>query len=264
IRYDAEQYIPFNIAEVVLDFSILGETVEDGQKKIDVLLVAVKEEVVNQYITMLKDIGIDVGIIDVDCFALQNCYEANYGKKEDEAVALLNIGARYTNLNIIEGGITRFSRDIPIGGVTLTKDIAREFAVSFTEAEKLKREQGAIIIESEEVRLTRIPSKEDNRIKIYSAIVTSLGKLVMEVRRAFDFYESGSKKKAINKICLSGGTAKLKNIEKFFGERMKVPVELFDAFAGLEQEDPSMMELKIKENGIFAPVSIGLSCRRSK
>ncbi len=263
IRIDGEQYIPFNINECVLDFSMLGEIVEEGQKKIEVLLVAVKEEVVNQYISLVKSLGFDITVIDVDCFALQNAYEAVYGVKPEEVVALLNIGAKYSNINIIEGGVTMYSRDIPFGGALLTKDIARELACTFPEAEKIKKETGGIIIESEETKLTRIPSKDDKKIRIYGAMVPTINKLITEVRRAFDFYESSSKKKSITKIVLSGGTAKLRNIDKFISERMKLPVELFDAFKDVEREDPRI-ELKLQETYLYAPVSLGLSLRRPK
>ncbi len=263
IRIDGEQYVPFNINECVLDFSILGEIMEEGQRKIEVLLVAIKEEVVNQYISLVKSLGFDIGVIDVDCFALQNAYEAVYGVKEEEVVALLNIGAKYSNINIVEGGVTVYSRDIPYAGALLTKDIARELACTFPEAEKIKRETGGIIIESEETKLTRIPSKDDKKIRVYGAMVPTINKLITEVRRAFDFYESSAKKKSIAKIVLSGGSAKLRNLDKFISERMKLPVELFDAFKDLEREDAEI-ELKLKESGLYAPVSFGLSLRRPK
>jgi len=264
IKYEAEQYIPFNINQVVIDFSILGEVTEEGQKKIEVLLIAVKEEVVNQYIALLQSIGLDVGLIDVDCFAIQNSFEINYGKKEGETIALLNFGAKYTNLNILEDGITRFSRDIPIGGINLTRDIQREFNISFSEAEKLKREEGSIIIESEDVVLTRIPTKEDKSIRIFSSISPTLSKLMLEVRRAFDFYESTSKKRSISKILLSGGSSKLKNIDKFISERLRVPVEMHNPFTNIEIEDITSLDEKIKQLDLYMPVSVGLSIRRVK
>lgn len=262
IRYEAEQYIPFNMDQVVMDFNILGEATEEGQKKIEVLLVAVKEEIVNQYISLLQSVGLSVHLIDIDCFALQNSFELNFGKKDGETIALLNVGGKYTNLNILEDGVTRFSRDIPIGGMNLTKDVQREFNLSFSDAEKLKREQGSIIIESEEAVLTRIPTKEDKRIKIFSAISITLSKLVTEVRRAFDFYESSSKKRAIGKVLLSGGSAKLKNMDKFISERLRIPVELHNPFVNMEIENIDEIEEKLKDNSIFLPISVGLSVRR--
>jgi type IV pilus assembly protein PilM len=188
----------------------------------------------------------------------------NFGRKEGEAVALLNIGAKYTNLNIVEDGVSKFSRDIPLGGIAITRDIQRDFNVTFPEAEKLKREFGSIIIESEEVVLTRIPTKEDKRVKIFSAISNTLSKLVMEVRRAFDFYEASSKKKSIGKVVISGGGAKLKNMDKFINERLRVPVEFNNPFASIEVENISKMEEKVKELGIYLPVSLGMSVRRVK
>ncbi|MFH1825381.1 MAG: type IV pilus assembly protein PilM [Candidatus Firestonebacteria bacterium] len=262
IKYEAEQYIPFNINQVVMDFSILGEVTEDRQKKIEVLLVAVKEEVVNQYISLLQPIGLSVSLIDIDCFAMQNSLEINYEKKEGETIALINIGAKYTNLNVVEDGVTKFSRDIPLGGISLTKDIQREFNISFSDAEKLKREQGSIIVESEEIVLTRIPSKEDKRVKIFSAISSTLSKMVLEVRRAFDFYESSSKKRSIGRVLLSGGSSKLKNIDKFISERLKSPVDIHNPFTNIEIEDITTFDEKIKQLDVYMPVSVGISTRR--
>lgn len=264
IKYEAEQYIPFNIDQVVIDFNILGESIEEGQKKIEVLLVAIKEEVVNQYIDLLKGAGFSINSIQFDAFAIQNSIEVNYGKKEDETYVSLNIGGKMTNLNIVEDGITRFSRDIPIGGILLTKDISKEFNVGYAEAEKLKIEQGQIIIESEEVKLSRIPSKEDKKIKIYSCVVTTLGKLVTEIRRAFDFYESQTKKRGIGKIYLSGGSSKFVNMDKFLQERLKIPVEAVNSFTAIPAENIAELEPKITAFGPYMPVSVGLSLWRAR
>ena len=251
IRFEAEQYIPFSIDQVVLDFHILGEVTEEGQKKVEVLLVAIKEEVVNQYIHLLQGAGLNIVLIDIDSMALHNSLEVNYDKKDGETVAIINIGAKYSNLNIVEDGVTRFSRDIPIGGISLTNDISKEFNLGFAEAEKLKREQGGIIIESENVVLTRIPSKEDKRVRIYSSISTTLGKLVMEIRRAFDFYESSAKKRSISKVYICGGSSKLQNIDKFISERLKIPVEPLNPFNKIEIADVAAFDEKVKQYGPF-------------
>ena len=264
IRFEAEQYIPFSMDQVVLDFCILGEVTEEGQKKIEVLLVAIKEEVVNQYMKLLRDIGLSISLIDIDSMSLHNALECNYDRIEGETVAIINMGARFTNLNIVEDGITRFSRDIPIGGINLTRDIAKEFNLGFAEAEKLKREQGSIIIESENVVLTRIPSKEDKRVRIYSSISTTMGKLVMEIRRAFDFYESSAKKKAITKAYICGGAAKLQNVEKFVAERLKIFVEPLNPFNKIEIENTEAFDLKVKQFSPVLPVAVGLAIRKIK
>ena len=86
----------------------------------------------------------------------------------------------------------------------------------------------------------------------------------MEIRRAFDFYESSSKKRAISKVLLSGGSAKLKNIDRFINEKLKIPIELHNPFSSIEIENLSAMEEKVKEFSIYLPVSVGLSVRRVK
>ena len=261
IRNEADQYVPFNIEHATLDFSITGEVVEDGQKKNEIILVAAKEEPVNQVMELLKISGLTPAVIDVDVFALQNAYEVNYGKSEGRAVALINIGAKFTNLNIVEDGISRFTRDVPIGGNQFTKDIQREFNTSYIEAEKIKQEHAEIIIESEDMSITRIPNKEDKSIKIYSAIVPTLGKLMAEIRRSFDFYESQSHKRTINTVFLSGGGIRVKNIEKFFSERLKLPVEVLNPFMSIEL-DPRLPSDKLRQVASQLAVAVGLAVRK--
>ena len=230
IKYEAEQYIPFNIDEVVLDFQILGEETVGTEKKLDCILIAVKEIAVSKMIKLVESVGLEPSVIDCDVFAIQNAYETNYGVKENETVALINIGAKITSLNIFEDGITRFTRDIPFGGNIFTKDISREFKIDFISSEKLKRESAEIIIESEEVELTRIPDKEDKSFKVYESIISDANKLVAEVRRSFDFYEAQTKKRIVSKVFLSGGGSMIKNLDKFFTEKLKVAVEYHDPF----------------------------------
>src|SRR5581483_4322715 len=148
IQYEAEQYIP-NVDQFALDFPILGETTEDNQKKMEVLLVGAKHELLEKHLKILDEAGMKSIVIDVDSLALSNAYEVNYSKEVDEGVVLLNIGSKITTISILDGTNLRNTRDIPVAGNNFTRDIQREFNLSYAQAEELKKLQASIIVESD-------------------------------------------------------------------------------------------------------------------
>lgn len=113
IKFEAEQYIPFDIEDVNLDFQILGPKEEPGQ--MDVILVAVKRDIINEYLSVVKEAGFNCQIVDVNSFALENIYEINYEIEPGKNIALVNIGASTINMNILKGGISVFTRDSAVG-----------------------------------------------------------------------------------------------------------------------------------------------------
>lgn len=266
IRYEAEQYIPFNMDQVVLDFQILGEVQDEGQKKIEVLLVAAKEEIIQQHIRVLQAGGLSSAIIDVDFFAVENAYSASQGGQIDhnEIIALINIGAKLATINILEGGSSRFTRSIFVAGNNLTKEIQREFGLTFAQAEELKRQQASILIETEEVSLTRVPNKEDKSVQIYEAINPVLNKLLGEIRRSFDYFETQSRKKSIAKAVLSGGTARLKNLDRFLSDKLGIPVARMEPFKGVEVAVKGLEPDTIEQSGPGFAVGAGLAGRKVK
>ena len=136
IKWEAEQYIPFSIDDVNVDFQKLGPGAQEGQA--DVLLVAVKKDKINDYINLVKEAGLEPAVLDVDAFALANMYELNYDM-EAGITALLNIGASVMNINILKDGMSIFTRDITVGGNRYTEALQREFGMSYEDAEKVKR-----------------------------------------------------------------------------------------------------------------------------
>ena len=141
LKWEAEEYIPFHIDEVNIDSIILGKAGEGG--KVDVLLVSAKKELVNEHIDLVRAVGLTPLIIDVDSFAFLNCFEVNYQPNPTDVIALINIGAEITSINIYIGGISRFSRDISIAGDTITTSIQSRLGISFVQAEEMKIAAGA-------------------------------------------------------------------------------------------------------------------------
>lgn len=262
ITYEAEQYIPLAIDQVVLDFQILGEVEEESQKKIEVLLVAAKEEIIDQHIALLNQAGLNPVLIDVDSFALENAFELNYGKLEGETIGLINIGAKLTTINILEDGVTHLTRDVAVAGNNFTREIQREFSVSFGEAEELKRNQGQVLVETEDILQMEIPKKDDASTRIGEAIVPVLNKLVAEIQRSFDYYESSIRKKKISRIMLSGGSSRLKNLDKFLADKLGVKVDVNSPFQNVEIAEKDFDTADVAANAQSFNIGVGLALRQ--
>ncbi|MBW8714152.1 MAG: type IV pilus assembly protein PilM, partial [Acidobacteria bacterium] len=139
IYWEAEQYIPFDIQDVNLDYQILDKGDASGGKTMEVLLVAAKKEKIADYTGVIAQAGRAAVVVDVDAFALQNAYEANYGIEPGAVVVLLNAGASATNINILHGDQSVFTRDISIGGNAYTEALQRELSLTYESADTLKR-----------------------------------------------------------------------------------------------------------------------------
>ena len=139
IYWEAEQYIPFDIQDVNLDYQILEPgTGPESRGSIDVLLVAAKKEKIADYTGVITQAGRTPVLVDVDAFALQNAYEVNYGFEPGRTVVLLNAGASAVNINILQGDQSVFTRDIAMGGNAYTEAVQKELDLPFEAAEQLK------------------------------------------------------------------------------------------------------------------------------
>lgn len=263
IPREAEQYIPLNIDQVVLDFQILGEVQEDGQRKLDVLLVAAKVDVVDQHLLMLKSAGLTPMVIDIDAFALQNAYEINRLEPSEETVALINMGASLTTINILEGNSTRFTRDIPVAGNDFTKEIQKEFNLKFSEAEELKKAHGAISMEEDDFSLSTVSQKDDRVLRMSDVMTPVLNKLLGEIRRSFDYYETQSRKKTVERVILLGGSARLKNVNRFLANKLGIPVEYLASFRNVEAAKNIDSE-QLADKEFHMGVCLGLALRQAE
>ena len=165
IRWEAEQYIPFDIEDVNLDFQILDEPA--GQDQMAVLLVAAKKDMINDYTTVIEEAGLHPVIVDVDSFAIENAYNLSYESPEDEVVALVNIGAGVMTINVLKGGTSAFTRDISIGGRQITEDIQKRLKMTYEEAEALKVKERDPSPQSQEVERIIQGMAERNNMLIF-------------------------------------------------------------------------------------------------
>lgn len=212
IESEAEQYIPFDIEDVYLDFQDL-KTNTANEDRTDVMLVAAKREVVDGYLNMLRTAGLQPVVVDVDAFALENAFEANFGMADN--VVLVDIGASKMNINIISNGASILARDVVLGCRQLTEQIENLFGVSFEEAEAIKT--GEIVA-------------KEKREELEGLFANTCGQWVTEVKRAIDFYYSNHPDETISKIVLSGGGAKIQGLPEFFKKETDIPVEIFNPF----------------------------------
>jgi type IV pilus assembly protein PilM len=246
IRWEAEQYVPFSIDEVELDFQILspGKT---GSGQMEVLLVAVKKDKINDVVTVTTEAGLAPVIVDVDAFAIENMYEINYEPEIGRNIALVNIGASTINMNIVRDGISLFTRDTSMGGNQVTEAIQKEFGLSFEDAERAKKGE-----EVPGVSITEVGSIIDG----------ISGDIASEISRSFDFFKSTQVGEEVAKVVLSGGCAKLKDLSNLLSEKLGAIVEVANPFKNISI-DPKAFDTDYLLN--IAPmtaVAVGLAIRR--
>lgn len=244
IKFEAEQYIPFDIEDVNLDFQILGLAEEDNM--MDVLIVAVKRDKINEYVSVVKEAGLNPVIVDVDAFALENVYEINYEVKEEDNVALVNIGAGMININILKGGISVFTRDSSIGGNLHTEALQREFTISSSNADKLKKGEMIEGISQEDVTAVLNAASED---------------IITEISRSFDYFRDTTNYESISEIILSGGGALTKGFIPLLSERVGINVNMVKPFRNIRIPDTFDSE-HLKKVEPLVSVAVGLALRR--
>ncbi|MBI3288261.1 MAG: type IV pilus assembly protein PilM [Elusimicrobia bacterium] len=227
---EAEPFIPFDINEVQLGFHILNEIVEEGQKKMETVLVAVKKDLVGQRLEILQGAGLNPTVMDVDSFALENVHEKIRDPKEGPGATLfLNIGHMVTNLSIVENGVTRVVRDVFISGNTMTKAIMKAFQCEAPKAEELKKTRSVYIDAAEKEKA--LADGDRDGLGVSQAVGQVAKDLVAEVHHSVDFYLSQGPDRSIGRILLSGGTARLKNLDKHLAQELKVPVSVLNPFS---------------------------------
>jgi type IV pilus assembly protein PilM len=245
IHFEAEQYIPFDISDVNLDFQILGES-ESNPGQMNVFLVAAKKEMVNDYINLVNLAGLNPCIVDVEAFALQNTFEANYDM-QSENTALIDIGASKTSLNILKGNSSLFMRDVSLGCGQINQKIMSLIECSFEEAEQLK-------YGDKPDRLTQEDLKG-----IVSSVVTDW---CTEIRRALDFFYSTYPEDQIKRIILSGGGANIDEFRELLATEASAEVESINPFKNFEIDKKNFDDAFIKQIAPQAAISMGLAMRK--
>lgn len=244
IRWEAEQYIPFDINEISLEHHILQN--RPTTESLEVLLVAAKQDFVFRSVETIESAGLKCSVLDVSAFALANCFEANYGQL-DGTVALLNVGAAVTHLVVLDRGEIIFCRDIQVGGGLYTAEIAKAMGISVAEAESLKISASL----GQEV-----PSEVNNLISSTSEQV------IEEIRNSFEFYTATAAGAAIQRLYVSGGSIFIPGLVEQLSKTVSAPYEVFDPFLKITYDAKAFTPDYISQIKAISPIAIGLAMRK--
>ncbi len=245
VAWEAEQHIPFDVADVELDYQVLRRRQDEGQ--MEVLLVAAKKEEIQDLVNLANEARLKAKIIDLDAFTVQNCYEAAYGVP-GETTVLLHVGASLTTINILAEGNTAFTRDIANGGNAVTEEIQRQLNISQEEAEIYKCGSGGGIIPQE------VP-------RIVQDVVQGLAG---EIQRSLDFYLATSGEREVARVVLSGGSAQLTALREAVERRCRAPVEVIDPLKVAALDAKSVGGSELEGRGPAASVAFGLALRKDR
>jgi len=231
IGQEAAQHIPFDVADVNVDYQILSE---DGSNPMDVLLVAVKKDKILNYTNVLSLAGKTPSVVDIDAFALQNCYEYNYEPSPSSTVALLNLGASVMNINIVKGTTPLFPRDVSVGGNQYTDSLQKELDLGFDDAESLKlgRKVGTV--------------PEDAKMPILQQVTEII---VLEIQKTFDFFRATAAGEHIERIYLAGGSARVPGLMEALRQEFSLPVELLNPFQRIAPGSSAATDLIDQNSG---------------
>jgi type IV pilus assembly protein PilM len=243
IQMEAAQHIPFDIAEVNLDYQVLDSAPENAN--MDVLLVAVKKDKILNYTNVIRLSGRETTIVDIDAFALQNVYEYNYEPPPDLTVALLNLGASVMNINIIKGTVPLFTRDVSVGGNQYTDTLQKELDLGFEEAETLK------------TGVTLPGISDEARLPVMKSVSEII---VLEIQRTFDFFRATAAGEQIRKIYLAGGSARVYGLTDLLQQELGLPVEQLNPLHRIRYNEAEFGQI-VSANPPRLAVAVGLALR---
>jgi type IV pilus assembly protein PilM len=247
IQWEAEQYIPFEIDEVNIDFQILGP-LPDEEGQMGVLLVAVKKDIINDYTAVIAEAGLNVQVVDVDSFAAENLFEVCYPEALESTVVIIDIGAGIMNINIVKDGVSIFTRDIMMGGANFTEELQKELGVSYEEAEILKLGGTSEQAGPEEV----------------SAIMARVtDNVVLEIQRSLDFFSATSAEEELGGVYLAGGSCMVPGLAMAVEEKLGAPVQIIHAFKGVSVSPKDFDPDYLEAMGPVTAVAAGLALRRT-
>ena len=247
ITWEAEQHIPFDIKVMNIDYEVLRRRPEAGQ--MDLLLVAAKKDEINDYASVVREARIKPTIVDINAFSVQNAFEFVHGLPDDQTIALLNVGAAVSSLNIVSRGVSAFTREVTNAGNTVTEEIQRQMGVPFEQAEQMKiaAAQGA-----------GVPNQ------VHQVIAQACDALAGEIQRSLDFYLATSGEAEIQRVYVCGGSAYLAPLVSAIEKRARVPVMVLDPLANLAVDNKTVNEQDLRSRAAQMTVAVGLALRSDK
>ena len=240
---EASHLIPDSLDNVNLDYQVIDWI--DAGNKMEVLVVAVKREIINSYAEAIRAADLDPVIVDVDYFALENMFELNYEASDGQPVALVNIGARYSSINILKDGRSTFTGDVPVGGAEYTDALSRQLGISPEQAEGVKTGQRGGV--------------DAATVEPVLGSVTEF--IVEEIQRALSFFWTAATDEPLGGIVLSGGSARMPGLADQLTQRLHCGVEVANPFRRVTIERGADRKM-IETNGPALAVTVGLATRQ--
>jgi type IV pilus assembly protein PilM len=244
IRFEAEQYIPFDINSVALTYVPLKAN--QNEETMDVLIIAGQNEVIIQYVEVVALSGLKCNIMDVNNFALANCFEYNYGIFPGETIGVMNFGHETTNFVVVNNGEVIFCRDLGVGGINFSNEISRSLGVTMAEAESFKVSA---------VSGLEVPDE------VHSIIQAEIERFVEEIKNSFEFFSASNPNTTIDRYYFSGGASQMIGLVEQVAQALNAPFERFDPFKKVKISDSKMSPSYLKQISHFAPIAVGLAAR---
>jgi type IV pilus assembly protein PilM len=223
-RFEVERYLPYPIAEVTYDTFVTGETKDDGNSKMDVLVVAARTDVLSQHVEALRSAGLEPVVLDVEPFALARAMATAGGQTPDQAVVYIHIGAESTAIVIVADNLPRVIRSVTFGGNTITRLLAERFGGDVNKAEALKVRMGGGAAQG---------GQDPEAVQFQEVVISGLGDLTTEVRRSLDYYGGRFRGAVPERVVVTGGSAGLPGLTRYLSTDLDMQVEVGDPFLGI-------------------------------
>ncbi len=216
IKWEAEQYVPFDINEVTLDFDVVNPNFGENQQ--EVILVAAKNELINNLTALLRELNLNPIIVDTTAFAVQNVFEYNYSPPPDETTCLIHIGAGMTVINVVKGGSSLSARDVYYGVNAFISKLQKEVGFNYEDAANAVK--GTI----------PVGASQDSVQGVFETFVGDLG---TQIERSLQFLSSVTGEEKVSRMYLSGGGSLIPNLLDYLKRRLGVPIELLNPFKNI-------------------------------
>jgi type IV pilus assembly protein PilM len=254
IQWEAEQHIPFDIKDVHVDYQVLRRRTEASQ--MDLLLVAAKRDQIEEYAQLARNAKLKPMVCDIDAFTVQNLFEYSRTLPQDQTIALINVGASLSSLNIIANGVSAFTREIANGGNVITEEIQKQLNVPHDQAEAYKC--GGSASADDPTRAGMVPQQVVQVIEAVSDTIAA------EIQRSLDFFMATSGEGEIARIYVTGGSANLAALARAIERRARVTVETWSPVEKLTIEAKEVDPLLLQARAAQLSVALGLSLRKEK
>ena len=247
ILFEAEQRSPFDVEDVTMDYHIIQ--VNEETRKMDVLLVAARNEILNSYVDLISDAGLRPVIVDIDALAMLNAYQLNYEIDSNKVTALIDIGFDTTSITFLKEGLYHSNRDLSNGGRLIYNAIMKEFRINQELATKTIKGEMGTSIDQDMLRATVITASEE---------------LISGLEVAFSYFKSTAKVPKVDWIVVSGGGALIPFLPEFIQSKLNVPIEIGNPLRNVEYDPDIFKEGQPDKIAPLLAVSVGLASRKVK